>query len=577
MKSRPVIVGIILCVAPAAALGTNVCSYSVRSVAGFNCPFTAAKTVCAPVAVAPCDAPLRCFGGLHSACYLTLTPASGPDQQCPAGSRLLTGFRCAPETTQTTLPTTTPIKHLVVIFQENVSFDHYFATYPDAANPPGEPSFFAQDGTPSVNGLSDTLLSANPNSTQPFRLGRSQAATCDQDHGYRDEQRAFDFGLMDKFPETVGVGAPGCPDYVAGKGLVMGYYDGNTVTALWNYAQHFAMNDNSYGTTFGPSTPGALNLISGQTNGATPADAGGDTIMGTVIGDPQPTGDTCTNRDNVAMSGPNVGDLLNAKDVTWGFFQGGFDLTLTNPDGSTGCNRSHTSSVVNAKKGDYIPHHEPFQYFASTANPTHARPSSVAMIGRTDAANHQYDIADFFAAIRVGNFPAVSFLKAAGYQDGHAGYSSPLDEQTFIVGVVNALQRLPQWTSTAVVVAYDDSDGWYDHVMSPIVSQSDTEADALSGAGHCGTAREGAAQGRCGYGPRLPLLIISPFARTNYVDHTVTDQSSVLRFIEDNWDLGRIGNDSFDEKAGTLLGMFDFDRRDQASRLFLDPSTGLVR
>src|SRR5215470_18307987 len=138
----------------------------------------------------------------------------------------------------------TPIKHLVVIFQENVSFDHYFATYPIAANPPGGPQFVADDDTPSVNGLSDALLTANPNSVQPFRLDRSQAATCDQDHDYTHEQRAFDFGLMDKFPETVGVGAPGCEDYGKGKGLVMGYYDGNSVTALWNYAQHFAMNDN---------------------------------------------------------------------------------------------------------------------------------------------------------------------------------------------------------------------------------------------------------------------------------------------------------------------------------------------
>jgi phospholipase C len=75
---------------------------------------------------------------------------------------------------------------------------------------------------------------------------------------------------MDKFPEFAGIGGPGCPDYGKGTGLTMGYFDGNTVTALWNYAQNFAMSDNSYATTFGPSTPGALNLIAGQTHGATP-------------------------------------------------------------------------------------------------------------------------------------------------------------------------------------------------------------------------------------------------------------------------------------------------------------------
>ena len=92
--------------------------------------------------------------------------------------------------------TATPIKHLVVIFQENVSFDHYFATYPNAANTtPGEPVFNAADDTPSVNGLlSAGLLTHNPNSTQPFRLSRAQAVTCDQDHSYTDEQKSFNSG-----------------------------------------------------------------------------------------------------------------------------------------------------------------------------------------------------------------------------------------------------------------------------------------------------------------------------------------------------------------------------------------------
>src|ERR1700716_942093 len=87
--------------------------------------------------------------------------------------------------------TATPIKHLVVIFQENVSFDHYFATYPDATNPKGEPAFHAREGAPNVNGLNGALLTNNPNLGNPQRLDRSQALTCDQDHGYTNEQRAM--------------------------------------------------------------------------------------------------------------------------------------------------------------------------------------------------------------------------------------------------------------------------------------------------------------------------------------------------------------------------------------------------
>jgi phospholipase C len=437
--------------------------------------------------------------------------------------------------------TNTPIKHLVVIFQENVSFDHYFATYPDTAPASGDQPFRARSDTPSVNGLNTPLLAPNnPNSAQPFLLHHSQAYTCDQDHDYTAEQQAFDAGLMDKFPEFTGSqsGNPGC-DYGHGKGLVMGYYDGGTTTALWNYAQHFAMSDNSYGTTFGPSTVGALNLVSGQTHGATGPST--EVTAGSVTGDPQPSGDVCTNRDNVTMSGRNIGNLLNDKGVTWGWFNGGFHTA----DGKPACSQSHTGADGN-QKTDYIPHHEPFQYYASTANPQHLPPTSVAMIGHQgDQANHQYDLTDFWAALAAHNLPAVSFLKAPGYQDGHAGYSSPLLEQQFFVDTINRLERSSDWRSTAVVIAYDDSDGWYDHQMSPIVNGSQTTADALSGPGTCGTnPPAGGYQGRCGYGPRLPLLVVSPFAR------------------------------SFDAKAGTLDNMFNFHGEGEGDKLFLDPSTG---
>src|SRR5215472_2252890 len=239
--------------------------------------------------------------------------------------------------------TATPIQHLVVIFQENVSFDHYFGTYPVATNPSGEPKFFAIPGTPTVNGFTNALLHFNPNlnpangagASNPFRFDRSQAVTPDQDHDYTAEQQAFDKGVLDLFPSFTS----------SGGNEVMGYYDGNTVTALWNYAQFFAMSDNSFSSTFGPSTPGVMNLVSGQTNGVSATMNGtGDEVSGgsdgslTVIGDPDPIGDVCSNstRNQVTMSSQNIGDLLSAAGVTWGSFMGGFNLTTVNPNGSTG-------------------------------------------------------------------------------------------------------------------------------------------------------------------------------------------------------------------------------------------------
>ena len=209
--------------------------------------------------------------------------------------------------------TATPIRHLVVIFPENVSFDHYFGSYPVAANPPGEPVFKAVPNTPTVNGLNAALLAANPNAlnpnngegaVNPFRLDRSQASTPDQDHGYMAEQLAFHEGLMDLFPKSVGRGnkvKSGAGSPLDTTGLTMGYYDGNTVTAMWNYAQRFAMSDNSYGTNFGPSTPGAINLVSGQTNGATNIRngrgglaAGGEDSFTFDLGSRSATGDVCS-------------------------------------------------------------------------------------------------------------------------------------------------------------------------------------------------------------------------------------------------------------------------------------------
>jgi len=503
--------------------------------------------------------------------------------------------------------TATPIKHLVIIFQENVSFDHYFATYPNAQPNLDQSVYFqAKPSTPTVNGLTGSLLTNNPNANNtgnganainPFRLDRSQASTCDQGHNYGPEQQASDEGLMDLFPASVGVGESAfCSvafSYGKNQGLVMGYFDGNTVTALWNYAQNFAMNDNSYGTTFGPSTPGVLNLVQGTTYPATPSAPHAKIVPnnagpGTLVGDLDPTGDVCSAGTTVRLSGPNIGDLLTSAGVTWGSFMGGFDLTVTNPNGTTGCKRSSPATPANGgPTADYIPHHSFFNYSASTANLAHTRPASVSEIGNAGPANHQYDINDFLVALKSGNLPAVSFLKAIAAQDGHAGYSDPLLEQSFLVNTINSLMQSRYWNDTAIVILYDDSDGWYDHQMSPIVNPSAVntgvvnDSDQLNGPGVCGHGTPLAGvEGRCGYGPRQPLLVISPFAKTNFVDHTLTDQSSVLRFIEDNWGTGQIGGGSFDQIAGSLLNMFDFrhghdgGEDDGAGILILDPTTG---
>ena len=505
--------------------------------------------------------------------------------------------------------TATPIKHLVVIYQENVSFDHYFATYPRATNPVGEPAFHADSNTPvDIDTLAHAhLLTHNPNensmngtgAANPFRLDLTQVATADQNHDYTPEQQAEDNGNADLFPLYTGDGTSGGVGAFGTTGQVMGYYDGNTVTAIWNYAQNFAMSDNARTDTYGPSTPGAIEAVSGQTNGLTIGlstdhytsywvhdGQGGKTL----IGDVDPANDVCSSTsDTASLTGQNIGDLLNAVHITWGAFMGGFNLSQTNPNGSTGCARTTMSTYTNDTKADYIPHHAWFQYYASTANPTHARPSSAAAIGQTyepgtttrDPANHEYDIDDFYTAVSAGNFPAVSYLKAQGYQDGHAGYSDPADEQYFLVTVINFLQRTHHLHDTAIIITYDDSDGWYDHAYATPTSASYSVADELNGSAICGTgtANDGVngkpVNGRCGPGVRIPFVVISSFAKKNYVSHKPIGQASIVRFIEDNWLSGqRLGGGSFDASDGSIMDMFDFTAA-ATTPLMLDPKTGL--
>jgi len=496
--------------------------------------------------------------------------------------------------------TTTPIKHVVVIFQENVSFDHYFATYPKAANTPGEtlqgtatpaPAFTAAGNTPKgINTLANAGLLApnNPNSVQPSRLSPMQAVTCDQDHNYGAEQKAYNGGLMDRFVEFTSRDACGTNQY-GRPGLTMDYYDGNTVTGLWNYAQNYAMSDNHFSTVFGPSTPGALNLVSGQTHGAKEFSAAGQPVtpaasdytvrqpdatgVGTVINDPDPVYDDCSNSSHAkasnlaGMTGTNIGDLLNNKGVSWGWFQGGFApssaATATAP---ASCLSSHTNAA-GASVVDYSPHHQPFQYYASTANPHHVAPATDAEIGHSGQANHQYDLTAFNKVVNTDNLPAVSFLKAGSYQDGHAAYSDPVDEQNFITNTVNQIQQSKNWENTAVVLAYDDSDGWYDHVAAAVKNASNTADDAAwcQNAAASGVPMAGGYADRCGPGPRQPLVVISPYSKKNFVDHTQTDQASILRFIEDNWGTGQIGDSSADATADSINAMFNFDhqRNDQ--------------
>jgi phospholipase C len=514
-----------------------------------------------------------------------------------------------PATVSTTLyhdNTSTPIKHVVVIFGENESFDHYFGTYPYAANTDGTP-FYAKPGTPTVNGLYTKitksgpvgpLLTSNPNEYNPQRLTPSEALTSDQNHSYQPEQEAVDGGKLDKFVQDTESSTPsaGCAPEYCPPGIVMDYYDGNTVTGLWNYAQNYSMSDNNYDTTFGPSSPGAINVISGDTGGAKaltpvwaadPSQPATSTAVndGSLNGDVDPYYDECSDTNHTTtgalgvLTGSNIGDLLNDSHVSWGWFQGGFAPTSTNSGGAV-CGAAH-DNIGGVSAADYSAHHDPFQFYASTSNPEHLPPSSLKEIGYTDQANHNYDLSYFSDALDGkggAQLPSVSYLKAPEYEDAHPGYSDPTDEQRFLVNEINSIEESKYWSSTAIVVTYDDSDGWYDSAVPPVINGShdstDDEAICTSAAVTIGTAND-----RCGYGQRLPMLVISPYTRENYVSSNLTDTASVVKFIEDNWLKGESIPGSYDSVSGSLDapgGLLDFRTQPHFTPVILNPATGAV-
>ena len=495
--------------------------------------------------------------------------------------------------------TATPIKHLVVIFDENESFDHYFGTYPYAANTDGT-KFVAKPGTPKVNGLYSKitkngpvgpLLTSNPNEYNPQRLTHAQALTCDQNHDYLPEQQAENGGKMNEFVQfTQQDDCSTTGEYYGPPGIVMDYYDGNTVTGLWNYAQNYAMSDNNWDTTFGPSTEGAIDVSSGLSSdsyavtpsGTKTTDAGAITSDGTTYGDIDPYYDECSDSNHTSsnpegvMTGENIGDLLNTKHVTWGWFQGGFAPTSSNSGGAV-CG-AQSDNIDGSALNEYTPHWNPFQYNATTANPAHLAASSESAIGRTDQANHQYDLSDFSETLKDGNMPSVSYLKATTAQSGHPGESDPLDEQQWIVNTVNQIEQSKYWSSTAIVITYDDSDGWYDHQAPKLLNGSDNSAIDTAMC-EATPVRVGSGSGRCGYSQRLPMIVISPYTRDNYVSNNLTDTTSVVKFIEQNWLHGQTIPGSFDATSGSLDargGLLDFNTRPHFQPLILNPTTGAV-
>lgn len=494
------------------------------------------------------------------------------------------------------------VKYVFVIYQENRSFDSYFGTFPGAegiySRPPNKTPGFYQD-------IIDT--DGSTNRIQPFRIGPSQFAadTDDVDHSHpgiaakmhvvNGKARMDHFALAEEWIHSQGAKL----DLMATQfgELTMAHMDGDTVPFLWRYANRFVLFDHVFQTMAGPSTLGNLSIIAAQT-GQTQAALHTNTVnrgeasnwkgepvlndddpfwgspMDATIKGRQPTnpreppgsnlqsnqtyatlplsmlGKDAANATAADRDGPE--DLADVQDdvaflaqggqkpVSWGWYQEGYDKEPTDPDlGPTDAYGLHAS---------YVTHHNGPQYFGYIAN-------------NPQLSANLHGLQDFFDTLQQNALPPEGglFYVKGGYtnlfglkptnpdravrtnflgDDDHPGYSDAQISEAMVATAVNAIARSPYWSQCAIIITWDDSEGDYDHVPPPIRSYAADGSELTDG-------------------PRVPLLVISPYARTHFIAHEQGDHGSVVKFADTVFGLKPLA-ELPDELKGRDLGKKEF-------------------
>ncbi len=356
---------------------------------------------------------------------------------------------------------TTPIQHLVVLMQENHSFDNYFGTYPGA------------------NGLpADTKMPVDPTNpaagyVTPWHIGN--ATITDLSHSASTFKDQFDNGKMDGFVSALNARNQD------GK-LSMGYYDGSDIPYYWNLADNYVLFDQFFTSAKDGSFANHMYWVAG----VSPVAPKGETLA------------------NVLANVQTIFDNLQEAGVSWKFYVQNYDPTITYRNLGTAGNRE--SQVIWAPLLN-------FDRFID--DPT--------------LSSHIVDLSQYFTDLQNGTLPAVSYIVPSGASEHPP--SKILSGERYVKNILQELERSSAWNSSAFMLAYDDWGGWYDHVAPIQVDQY-------------------------GYGPRVPVLLVSPYAKTGYIDHTVLDFTSILKFIEQNWNIPSLAER--DINANNFLSAFDF-------------------
>ncbi|MBF0558011.1 MAG: acid phosphatase [Nitrospirae bacterium] len=417
------------------------------------------------------------------------------------------------------------INHVIVIYQENWSFDGLYGKFPGANGLEN-----ASKALPQVDKENNPLTfvprpidnSKNPDSrfpeklpAQPYDLAQyvpMNQKSGDLVHRFYQNQLQINGGRMDKYAA-----------WSDNPGLVMSYYDASDLPE-GRLAKQYALLDNFYQGAFGgsflnhfwmvcacaPEWPDApenvrikldSNGVLAEDNLVTPDGFAVNTAYS--VNQPHPK-DSAPGKLVPMQNKPTIGDRLSEKNISWAWYSGGWDDALAgNPDKT------------------FQFHHQPFAFFANYADGTPAK------------AAHLKDEKDFLAALKDKTLPSVSFIKPIGANNEHPGYASLMAGQEHVSALVKAIQDSPYWKDAAIIITYDENGGRWDHVPPP-------HGD------------------RWGPGTRIPAIIVSPYAKRGYIDHTLYDTTSILKFIEKRWGLAPFG--SRDQAAKDLTQAFDFSQ-----------------
>jgi phospholipase C len=417
------------------------------------------------------------------------------------------------------------IQHIVIIYLENHGFDNLYGQFPaanglqQANNAPPQTDLDGKPYTTLPPVMDAERKQPDPRfpkdlPNKPFGIDQYVPANqkiSDLVHRFYQNQAQIHGGLNDRFAAISDAG-----------GLAMGYYNGHDLP-LWKYAQKYTLADNFFQGAFGGSflnhfwlacacTPRYENapdevLIKLNDDGTLLKD-GGVTADGFAVNTLQPNTvpikpATPAAKQLPLQTMPTIGDRLSDKNITWVWYSGGWN-----------------DAVAGKPAKNFQFHHQPFAYFSRYA------------AGTAERAAHLKDETDFIKAIDSGSLPAVAFYKPVGDLNEHPGYADLLSGEQHVADLLVRIEASPQWKNTAVIVTYDENGGFWDHVAPP-------------------------KKDRWGPGNRVPTLIISPFVKRGFVDHSEYDTTSILKFIETRFDLKALTER--DANANDLNNAFNFN------------------